>query len=194
MYPDVELNYTPQDKHGGIAVAVLDPVDFQVPEYRAERREQTKQEDDDETDLLAGADLELHENRNRDDSNGNVRDDGDDGIRGERRTSRQTSSRCQRVPRLVYRLARQNERQSASQVPENDEQDGSPDHPSICGVVRSLEQAQITDQQGDLEEADAQLVDRTAGIVASCVGDEVRGWAFLYSQSEAILGLCFTSV
>jgi hypothetical protein len=62
----------------------LDPVDLEIPEDGAERREEAQKEDDDEPDLLAGVDLELEEHGNRDDGDHDIGNNGDNGICRER--------------------------------------------------------------------------------------------------------------
>lgn len=56
-------------------------------------------------------------------------------------------------------------------MPKEDGDDGDPDNPAVNAVVRAVEDSQVADQEGNLEEADAQLVDRTAGIVCPRVWD-----------------------
>lgn len=67
--------------------------------------------------------------------------------------------------------------------------DGDPDYPSVDDVVGALKEAQIADQEGDLEKADAHLVKGSAGVVDARIGDEVGGWAQLDGESEAIFRL-----
>jgi len=56
-------------------------------------------------------------------------------------------------------------------VPKEDSNNGDPDNPAVDAMVRAVEDSQVADQKGNLEEADAQLVDRTAGIVRARVWD-----------------------
>lgn len=88
----------------------------------------------------------------------------------------------------TYRIARKDQGQRAPQVAGNDGNHRNPDDPAVHGVARPLEEPQITNQQRDLEEADAHLVDRSAGVVGARVRNKVRHWAQLERQSEAILG------
>lgn len=189
-YADVELDHAPQNQHSRVSIAVLDAIDLQIPEHGAEGREKSQQKDDDQTDLLGHADLELDQDWNRNDSNRHIRDYRDDGVCGEGWTRFEACTWRERVPRLVHWLARQNERQGASQVSHDDENDGSPYNPPVCDVVCALEQTKVADQQGDFEEADAQLVNRSSGVVASRVVDEVGCWPPLKRQSETILRFC----
>lgn len=170
-YPDVELNDTPHNQHGRVSIAVLDVVDCEVPENGAERGEEAQEEDDDETDFLARVDLELKEDRNRDNGNDDIRDDGNDGVGGKRRPRGETCTEHIGVPRLLHRFASQDQGQGASQVAGEDENDRSPYHYPGFAVVGPLEQPQVADQQGNFEEADAQLVNRSAGKVGSGIGD-----------------------
>jgi hypothetical protein len=73
----------------------------------------------------------------------------------------------------AYRSASQDQRQSASQVPGHDGNDGNPNHPPVHGVVRPLEQPQVANQQSNFEEADAHLVYRPAGIVPARVRNQI---------------------
>ena len=58
-YPDIELDCSPKHQHGRVSIAILDPVDLEVPHYRANGSEKAKQEDTDEADLLTAVDIEL---------------------------------------------------------------------------------------------------------------------------------------
>ncbi len=176
---------------------------MQVPEDGAERGEQPQQEDDDQADLLARVDLELKEHGDRDDGDHNVRHDGHNRVRREGRPGRETRPGHQRVPRLVhlqfavthnvstrpgsctskrsvesraptYGLAGEDQGKGAPQMPSDDADHGDPDDAAVDDVRGALEQPQVADEQGDLEEADAQLVDGSAGIVGARVRDQVR--------------------
>lgn len=46
-----------------------------------------------------------------------------------------------------------------------DEYNGSPHDAAVDALVRALEEPEVADQQRDLEEADADLVDGPAGVV-----------------------------
>lgn len=93
---------------------------------------------------------------------------------------------CGRTP--TYRTTRQNQGQRAPQVSGDDGGHGNPNHAAVHGVARPLEEPQVADQKGNLEEADAHLVDWSAGVVGARVGNEILLWAQQEGQPEAILG------
>ncbi len=216
-YPDVEFDHAPKNQHGRVSVAVLDPIDLEIPEDRAEGREQAEEEDHNKTDFLARADLELEKHRDRDDGDDDVGHNGDNGVCGERRARGEARAGGCWIPRFVYlddvtphqhpnrtpgedkawslgrgtyRIARQDQGQRTPQVASHDGNHGDPDYPPVDAVGGSLEEPQVADQQRNLEEADAQLVDGPAGIVGARVRDEVLLWACHERESEAKLGLC----
>lgn len=100
-YTNVELDDAPHDEHGRVAVAVLDPVDLEVAEDGAERGEEAEQEDDDEADLFARADLELQQGGDGHDGHDDVGDDGDHGVGGEGWARGQALSGHGWLPRFV---------------------------------------------------------------------------------------------
>lgn len=63
---------------------------------------------------------------------------------------------------------------------EKDGPDDEPHNHSICPMVGTMEKAQVANQQSDLEETDAKLVDRPASKIDSGVCDEI----FLGSQAD----------
>lgn len=52
---------------------------------------------------------------------------------------------------------------------EKHKSDGGPDSHSIKPVVGTIEQTQVTNQEGNLEEADSQLIKWSTSKVDSCV-------------------------
>jgi hypothetical protein len=87
---------------------------------------------------------------------------------------------------FAYRVARKDQAQRAAQVPGHDEKDGNPHHPAVCDVAGALEEPQVTDQEGNLEETDAHLIYRPPGVVGARVGNEVLLRTKAERQSEAI--------
>lgn len=88
----------------------------------------------------------------------------------------------------TYGLAGEDQGQSAPQVARDDADHGDPDDAPVDNVRGAFEQPEIADEQGDLEEADAQLVDGPAGIVGACVRDKVGLGAQGEREAEAKLG------
>lgn len=80
---DVELDDTPHDQHGGVAITKLDAVDLGVAENGAESGEETETKDTNETELLLHANVELEQDGNRQDGDNHIGDDSEDGICGE---------------------------------------------------------------------------------------------------------------
>lgn len=56
---------------------------------------------------------------------------------------------------------------------EKDGPDDEPHNSSICPMVGTMKKAQVADQQSDLEETDAKLVDRPASKIDSSVCDQI---------------------
>ncbi|EGX93100.1 hypothetical protein CCM_04472 [Cordyceps militaris CM01] len=205
---DVELDDAPDDEHGGVVVAELDAVDLRVAQDGAERGEEAEREDGDEAQLLLEPDVELEQDRDGEHGDEHVRDDGEHGVGGKRGDGGQAGARFGGVPRLVnldmahvsqkllfkasissYRIAVKDEGEGAAQVIEKDKRNGGPDDDAVCAIVGALQQAQVADEQGNLEEADADLVDGAAGVVDARVGDEVLLGPLGGHQAEAVLGL-----
>ena len=67
----------------------------------------------------------------------------------------------------TYRVAGKDESQSTAKVVEEDKANGDEDDNTVDAVVSALEKTQITDEQSNLEETDANLVDRAACKVDS---------------------------
>jgi hypothetical protein len=189
-YPDVELDDAPENKHGRVSITKLDAVDLEVPEDGAQSREQAEQEDANQADLLVPADVELEQQRDGQDGHDDVRDDGDGRVPRERRAGGQAGAGLERVPRLVDGVAGEEEGERAAQVREEDGADGDPDDAAVDALAGALEEAQVADEERDLEEADAELVERPSGVVPARVGDEVCLGAELDGETEAVSGLC----
>lgn len=64
-----------------------------------------------------------------------------------------------------YRCAGEYQGQGATEVSEEDEGNDHPDDYPICLTTCALQQTQVADHQGDLEEADAELVNGPAGKI-----------------------------
>lgn len=88
-----------------------------------------------------------------------------------------------------YRIAGKDQRQRAAEVAHEDQGRDSPHDHAVRLVVGALEQAQVTDEEGNFEEADAELVKGTAGIVDAGKGDEVLLGPEADGQAEAVF--CF---
>lgn len=69
-------------------------------------------------------------------------------------------------------MAGENQAQSAPQVRGKDGDHGNPDHPAVEHMAGAFKQTQVTDQEGNLEETDAHLVDGSAGKVGAGVLDQ----------------------
>lgn len=72
---------------------------------------------------------------------------------------------------------------------EEDKGNGAPDDHAVDAVVGALQQAQVADEQGNLEEADADLIDGAAGKVDASIRDEILLRAQLRGQAQAVFGL-----
>ena len=79
-YADIEFNGSPKHKHCRIAIAVRDSVNLCIPQDGADCCEETEQEDANETEFLAHLDIELEKNRQRDDGDDDVGNDGDNRV------------------------------------------------------------------------------------------------------------------
>ena len=75
-------------------------------------------------------------------------------------------------------------------MPQEDGNDGNPDDATVYPLVRALKQLQIADQQRNLEEADAELVEGASGEVDACVRDQICRWAKGNGETQAVLRLC----
>jgi len=188
-HADVELDCPEEDQHGRVAVAELDAVDLQVAQDGADGGEDAEQEDEDEADLLVLADVELEQDRDGKHGDDDVGDDGHDGVAREGRARRQARAVDEGLPALVNWSARENQRQGAAQMAHEDEDDRHPHDAAVDDLVGALEEAQVADQEGDLEEADAQLVERPTGIVEARVRNQVFLGPEDDGQAEAVLGL-----
>jgi hypothetical protein len=71
---------------------------------------------------------------------------------------------------------------------QEDGDDGDPDDAPVHSLVGALEEAEVADQQGNLEEADAELVKGPSGIVEAGIWDEVLLGAQGDGETEAVLG------
>ena len=91
----------------------------------------------------------------------------------------------------AYRLAGKDERERTPQVREEDEHDGDQDHPAVDALrVGAVAEAKIADQQRDLEEADADLIDRSPGVVDYSEEFKILRRACLYRKSKSVFRLC----
>lgn len=69
------------------------------------------------------------------------------------------------------------------------EDNSGPHDLGIEFVVCALQEAQVADEQGDFEEADAELIDRSTGKVDACIRDDVVLGTKFQRQTEAVF--CF---
>lgn len=95
------------------------------------------------------------------------------------------------LPREADGPAGKDEGKGAAQVAEHHGDNGDPDEDAVVALARCLQQAQVADEQRDLEEADAELVYRAAGKVDLFVRrgvSEIFG-AQLDGQPQAVLCL-----
>ena len=74
-------------------------------------------------------------------------------------------------------------------MPQEDGNDGDPDDAAVDPLVRTLKQLQIADQQRNLEEADAELVEGSSGKVDTCVRDQICCRAQGNGETKAVLCL-----
>lgn len=72
---------------------------------------------------------------------------------------------------------------------EKDKGDADPDSDTVDAVVSTLEQAQVADEQGNLEEADADLINRASSKIDSTIGQQVLLGAVLQWQTKTVLCL-----
>lgn len=79
-YAHVELDDTPDDKHGGVVVAVLNLVDLQVSHDGADGGEEAKRENANQAQLLLARDVDLEQHGDGQQRDHDVGHDGDDGI------------------------------------------------------------------------------------------------------------------
>jgi len=70
-----------------------------------------------------------------------------------------------------------------------DENDGGPDDFAVQLLVRAVEKPEVADQQSNLEEADAHLVDGPSCVIDPGEGYQVRLWTKYQRQTQAIF--CF---
>ncbi len=73
---------------------------------------------------------------------------------------------------------------------EEDCDDRDPDDPAVDSLIRAFEEAQIADQQRNLEEADTELVEWTAGEVDASIGNKILLRAKRDRQPEAEFCFC----
>lgn len=79
-YAHIELDCSPENKHGAVAVTILDAVDLQVAHDGADGREKTKSENADETDFFAPLDVKTQQDGKGDDPHDDIADNSNDGI------------------------------------------------------------------------------------------------------------------
>lgn len=172
-YADIEFDNTPEHKHGRVSVTKGDAVQLNQAQDGADGREETKQEDTDKTGLLASWDLERQEDRNGQDGDQDIGDDGDEGV--DQRRLRQVDACRMRganleLPGKVHRRAGKDQSKGATQMADEDGDDGDPDEDAVGALARRLQQTQVAEQQRNLEQTDAKLIDGAAGKVDLFVG------------------------
>lgn len=175
-YADIKLNDTPKHKHRRVAITKLNPINLEIPKHRAQRSEQPKREDANQPKLLPIVDVQLQQQRHGQHRHYHVRHDGYDGIGGEGRARRETLAILEGIPRLVDRRAGKDEGERARQVCQEHHDDGPVDGEAVGFVVGALQEAEVADEEGDLEEADADLVDGSTGEVDPRVNDQILPW------------------
>ena len=78
-HPDVELNCAPQYQHGRVPIAISHPIDLCEAEDRADRGEQPQKKQTNHSCLLCCLDIQLEQQWNGKDNDGDVANDGEDG-------------------------------------------------------------------------------------------------------------------
>jgi hypothetical protein len=101
-YADVELDYTPEDKHGGVLVAKLDTIDLHVAEDGAQSCEEAEGKDAQEAELPFETNVELEQNRDGKESNNDVGNDGQNGVGCKRSGDGNAFAGGHGFPRLGY--------------------------------------------------------------------------------------------
>lgn len=70
------------------------------------------------------------------------------------------------------------------------QRNGKPDHITIRLIVRATQEPQVADQQGNLEEANPELIDRASREIDACIWNEVFFGSVGYWKAKAVSCLC----
>lgn len=87
---------------------------------------------------------------------------------------------------LTYGFAGEDQRKGASKMRSKDQCDGHPDDRAIDFLVRTSQQTQVTNQQGNLEETDTKLVERSACEIDARIWYQILLRPIGYGKAEAI--------
>lgn len=163
-YPNVDFDNAPQDQHGRVAASGYGD-DLHHPHDRAYGRQQAQQENAAECNLLLQVDVEFEEERDGQEEDDDIEEDGHGGQPVESCVVGEAFALGQRHPRFPDGRTLEDEDERSGDVAEDGSDHDDEDEDFVMGVWTSFQDAEVCPAKSNFEAEDANHVKWAAGEV-----------------------------